>query len=113
MATKILSSIKNKINLRKRLLKIDRLRSSNVNTSRIRSLSVELKSFFNGARASGVQRAAMGKKINLWKAVKVTKNLNTDSIPTNLTLGGCLLRRAELMSALVTIFHRKFQSMLA
>ena len=30
----------------------------------------------------------MGSKVNLWNAVKVAKNLNIDSIPTNLTLGG-------------------------
>ena len=28
----------------------------------------------------------MGGYVNLWKAVKVAKNLNSDSIPTNLTL---------------------------
>ena len=27
-------------------------------------------------------------KVNLWKAVKLAKNLNSESIPTSLTLGG-------------------------
>ena len=79
--TKLPSSIKHKLNLRKRLLKIDRMRSSGVNAPRIRSLNIELKSFFSGAKATSVRRTTMGSKFNLWKAVKKAKNLNVDSIP--------------------------------
>ena len=86
--TNLPSSIKHKLNLRKRLLKIDRMRSSCVNAPRIRSLNIELKSFFSGAKATSVRRTTMGSKFNLWKAVKKAKNLNVDSIPNNLTLGG-------------------------
>ena len=63
-------------------------RSTNVNAPRIRALNDEIKSFFSSARATSVRRAAMGSNVNLWKAVKVAKNLNSDSFPTNLTLGG-------------------------
>ena len=49
----------------------------------------------------------MGSNVNLWKAVKVAKNLNMESIPTNLTLGGCPLRKADQPGALAAISHRK------
>ena len=81
--TKIPSSIKNKLNVRKRLLRIDPIRSTNVNAPCIRALNDEIKSFFSIARATSVRRAAMGSNVNLWKAVKVAKNLNSGSIPTN------------------------------
>ena len=32
--------------------------------------------------------AATGGNVNLWKAVKIAKNLNLDRVPLNLTLGG-------------------------
>ena len=82
------SSIKNKLNVRKILLKLDRERSVTVNAHHIRTLNKEINSYFGNARASRVRLAAMGSKVNLWKAVKVAKNLNLDSIPPNLTLGG-------------------------
>ena len=105
--TKVPSSIKNKLNLRKRLLKIERLRSSNVNMPRIRSLNVELKRFFSGARATGVRRAAMGNNVNLWKAVKVAKNLNMDSIPSNLTLGGVPIAEGRSAESFGSYFSKK------
>ena len=35
-----------------------------------------------------VRSTSMGNKGNLWKAVKVARDLNVDSLPKNLTLGG-------------------------
>ena len=108
--TKIPSSIKNKLNVRKRLLKMDRLRSTNVNAIRIRALNVEIKSFFVGAKTISVRRAAMGSKVNLWKAVKVAKNLNSDSIPTNLTLGGVHVTECRVAESFGNYFSQKINT---
>ena len=68
--TRIPNSIKNKINVRKRLIRNDRLRSTNVNMTRIRDLNGDLKRFFSGAKKLSVRRAAAGSRVNLWKAGK-------------------------------------------
>ena len=65
-----------------------KIRSSSANGSHIKILNKEIGSYFSAAKACGVRQAAMGKKVNLWKAVKLAKNMNSESIPTSLTLGG-------------------------
>ena len=75
---------------------MDRVRSTNVNATRIRTLNVEIKSFFVSAKTISVRRAAMGSKVNLWKAVKVAKNLNSESVPMNLSLGGVQVPEGQI-----------------
>ena len=82
------SHVKNAMNKRKRFLHLDRIRSNAVNASHIKILNKEINSHFNGVKTEAVRKAAMGGKVNLWKAVKVAKNQNVESIPENLTLGG-------------------------
>ena len=62
------SIIRNKINVRKRLLKSDRENSSSVNAPRIKTLNKELNSFWRSAKTSRVRRVAAGGKFNLWNA---------------------------------------------
>jgi hypothetical protein len=38
----------------------------------------------------------MGTNGNIWKAVKIAKNLNVDSLPKNLTLGGKPVQKMKL-----------------
>ena len=82
------SHVKNAMNKRKQFLHLDRIRSNAVNASHIKILNKEISSHFNGVKTEAVRKAAMGGKVNLWKAVKVAKNQNVESISENLTLGG-------------------------
>ena len=49
---------------------------------------MKLNLTFYGRKVNNVKKAAAGNKNNLWKAVKVAKNLSVQDIPPNLTLGG-------------------------
>ena len=80
------SSIKHKINVRKRLIKQDRLRSNGTNVPLIRSLNEDIRAYFCNAKINRVRQTAVGGNLNLWKAVKVAKNLKTDGIPSNFIL---------------------------
>ena len=47
-----------------------------------KQLSTEITTFFKSKRTTAVNRAAMGQgRGGIWRAVKVAKNLNHDSIP--------------------------------
>ena len=48
-----------------------------------------------------------GNSPNLWKAVKMAKNLNCDSIPTNMTLGGVPLAANMIAGSFGTFFANK------
>jgi hypothetical protein len=110
---RIPSSIKNKLNVRKRLLKLDRERSVTVNAPHIRTLNKEINSYFGNARADRVRLAAMGSKVNLWKAVKVAKNLNLDSIPSNLTLSGVPIAEGTAAESFGKYFSSKIAANVA
>ena len=58
----------------------------NLNLSSILMVKRQVAAYFNEARVSKVRRAAVGGGANLWRAVKLAKNLNSDNIPLNLTL---------------------------
>ena len=97
-------SIKQKMNKRKRLLK-----STNYtqNTSLIRTLNNEIKRYFYGRKVNNVKKAAAGNKTNLWKAVKVAKNLSVQEIPPNLTLGGKTIAAGSFANSFATHFLDK------
>ena len=49
----------------------------------------------------------MGIKGNIWKAVKVAKNLNHDSIPKNLTLNGLSVAECDIAKCFAEICNSK------
>ena len=57
----------------------------------IKLLTKEIKLHFETAKKKLVEGVAMGGsaggKGNIWKAVKIAKNFNTNSLPKNMTLG--------------------------
>ena len=71
---------------------------------------MEIKSFFVSAKTISVQRAAMGSKVNLWKAVKVAKNLNSESIPTNLSLGGVPVPEGQVAESFGNYLSQKIST---
>jgi hypothetical protein len=82
---KVPRSIKQKLNKRNRLLK---LRFDPRHIPQIRSLSNDIKEYFHRKKVSKVKKATLGPKTNIWKAVKVAKDLSTMGLPPNRTIGG-------------------------
>ena len=56
----------------------------------IRLLSREIRMHFETSKRSGIQRVAMGTVNggNIRKAVRIARNINPNTLPQNLTLGG-------------------------
>ena len=100
-------AIKNLINVRKRLLHNDRQRNSSFNAPRIKLLSKEIRFYFTNKKKNRVRRAAVGGNINLWKAVKIAKNLTAGDIPSNLTLGGIPIADGRAADSFAKHFHEK------
>ena len=65
---------------------------------------------FRGLKSSNVKRAAMGNKGNIWKAVKIAKNLNVDSLPKNLSLGGIPVAENDIANSFALHFSKKVTS---
>ena len=99
--------IKSLLNLRKRLLKNDRQRNNSLNTPRIKLLSKEIRTHYLNKKISMVRQAATGSNINLWKAVKIAKDLTAETIPINLTLGGANVVAGEAANSFAKFFHEK------
>ena len=55
--------------------------TSPCNSSEISILNSEIKSYFEGIKIGNVRRAASGNGANLWKAVKLAKNLVVTDLP--------------------------------
>ena len=82
------SLVKNKMNMRKRLLKLEKMRCTTEFAPRIKLLTKSIVEHFANDKAIRVRSAAMGAKVNLWRAVNLARNVNCNAIPKNLTLGG-------------------------
>ena len=65
--------IKNKINKRKCLLHLDKIRNVSINVPYVKLLNKEINNYFVGRRVCNVRRAADGPKGNIWRAVKLAK----------------------------------------
>ena len=49
----------------------------------------------------------MGNKGNTWKAVIVARNLNVDSLPKNLSLGGRPIAKNDIANSFAGYFNQK------
>ena len=83
------------------------MRSNTLNAAHIKILNKEINNHFKGVKTEAVRKAAMGAKVNLWKAVKAAKNQNVDTIPDNLTLGGVPVPEGCTAESLAAISHKK------
>ena len=94
-------NFKRKMNKRKRLLKYNKEHNSTEKSPEIKILNKEICSHFRGIKISNVKKAAMGIKGNIWKAIKIAKNLNEDSVPKNLSRGEYRLQRMTLLTLFI------------
>ena len=111
--SKISNSIVQKINKRKRLLKSDKKSNSTRNAPSIKLLNKDIRDYFYGIKLGRVKQAAMGPKVNLWKAVKLAKNLCPPDIPLNLTLNGNKIGEGDIATCFAKFFCEKVQSNVA
>ena len=81
----------------------------------IKALAKEIKTYFFTSKMDRVRCAAMrGGNINgLWRSVKIAKNLNCDSTPSNVTLGGVPIATHNIANAFATFFNEKIKSHVA
>ena len=72
--------VKNKLNKRKRLLRQSKQNNDNVNFTEIRTLNKEIKDYFEGVKVSSIRRVGLGTGADLWKAVRIAKNIVTSDL---------------------------------
>ena len=70
-------------------------------------MNKDIKDYFVSRKASKVKQAASGHKINIWKAVKVAKNICPADIPSNFTLGGISVAAGSFANSFAEHFHSK------
>ena len=83
------------------------LRNTVVNSLRIKKLSLDIRSYFVNQKITRVRNAAVGGNVNLWKAVKIAKNINSDAIPSNLTVGGLPIAAGQAANSFALYFSKK------
>ena len=105
-------NIRNKINKRKRLLRLDKLNKNLLHMPTIKSLTKEIKLYFSNKLLANVKRAATGPKGNLWRAVKKAKNLVHDEIPSELTLVGLAVAPNDVANSFANHFHSKVKTLI-
>ena len=99
--------IKNKLNKRKRLLRQSKQNNDNVNFTEIRTLNKEIKDYFEGVKVSSIRRVGLGTGADLWKAVRIAKNIVTSDLPSNLTVGGVPVPSGDVANSFAKHFKAK------
>ena len=99
--------VKQKINKRKRLLKLDIKNNCTLHYPEIKILNKEINIYFLSRKLNNVKRAALGPRVNIWKAVKIAKNLCPTDIPQNMLLGGVPVRPGGIADSFASYFHEK------
>ena len=72
-------------------------------------MSEIIGAYFANDKARRVRTAAMGAKVNLWRAVNLVKNVNNNTIPKNLTLGGVPIVEGCVSESFAKFFHGKIK----
>ena len=74
--------IKNKLNIRKRLLRAVKINPNDATKLRIKHLNAEIRNYFHGKIRTKVRRGILpGNTKSLWDAVKIAKNMGVNAIP--------------------------------
>ena len=79
--------VKRKINLKKKLLKKLKSESNQETKSRIKNLSMEIRTHFKNEKRSKVRQEIIpSNNKTLWEAVKIAKDFNIDDLPDQMTI---------------------------
>ena len=102
--------VKCHIKVRKKLLKINKTCKSPILSIEIKDLNREIKEHFDQKRSSMIKnKIANGSTEGLWKAVKIAKNVPTNSLPNNLTLNNTPVPTNNLSNAFAGFFSNKIE----
>jgi hypothetical protein len=101
------------LNRRKNLLRKFKINKTMILKEQISSLDKEIKSTIT--RNKGLQCQEINNNRNtksLWKAVKVARNINVNTIPDKLCINGTQIKDSEKAEAFATFFDEKIKSVL-
>ena len=91
-------TMKNKLNLRKRLLTRLNITKDLLTKDRITQFNVEIKNHFYSQKRNEIRRALiLGNNKILWESVKRAKDLNCKKIPDKITLNDALININDLL----------------
>ena len=106
--------IKNLMNVRKRLVKKLRTDKSADLRIRVQELNKEIKRFFNTKKTVNVRRVIKpGNCQSLWKAVKIAKDVNLDSLPKSMSENNIEIPNEILPDRFAKFFNNKIVQLLA
>lgn len=104
-------TIKNVLNKRQRFLKIYKKNPTQDLKSKISKLDMEVRLHFVNSKRKNVRRGILpGNTKTLWTAVKIAKDINTHSIPPNMTLEGTEIITKNQPDAFAKFFNDKIVS---
>ena len=100
--------IKNKINLRNRLLKRLKITKDHETKSRVKNFNIEIKTHFAQLKRKKVRLGLIpGNSKSLWTSVKIAKDLNIQSIPSKLFHANVIVDETEVPDAFASFFKNK------
>ena len=105
------ATIKNKIHLRKRLLKKLEKNPSNALRDRIKNLNVEIRHHFQSIKTKSIRRKITpGNSKSLWDAVKIAKNVNITQLPEKMFKNNVQIKTEDLSNEFAEFFKSKVQN---
>ena len=100
--------VKNWLNTRQRLLKIQNNRPDPIIKSKIKSLDLQIRAHFRKQKTNDIRRSIKpGNSKSLWQAVKTAKNINPETIPTNLTYNAITVPPNSIPDSFADFFEKK------
>ena len=102
------AAIKNKIHLRKRLLKTLEKKPSNPLRDRIKNLNIEIRHHFRSLKTKSIRRKITpGNSKSLWDAVRLAKNVNIQQLPQKMFKDNINIKNKDLPDEFANFFKSK------
>ena len=102
------AAIKNKIHLRKRLLKTLEKKPSNPLRDRIKNLNIEIRHHFRSLKTKSIRRKITpGNSKSLWDAVRLAKNVNIQQLPQKMFKDNINIKNEDLPDEFANFLNPK------
>ena len=103
--------VKNKMNLRKRLLKRLKITRDQTINVRIKQLSMEIRNHFYCVKRKSIRQGLIpGNSKTLWDSVKIAKNVNINNLPELMTLNDLPIPKIDLQDTIANHFKSKIDN---
>ena len=111
--TTVPQHIKNKLNIRRRLLSKLKTKKCSQIKMQIKKLDKEIRFFFHSSKAKSVRRNIIpGNSSSLWRAVKVARDVDTNDLPRVLFEGGVEVEKKLWPDRFAEHFDNKIKNLL-